>query len=125
MYRLSIDAVLILHKNICARTGGDPSVRDIGLVESALEAPFASFGGVELYPTLEEKAARLGYSLIGNHGFVDGNKRIGILSLMVFMEINGRVGSLTDSDVTEAAMGVADGSMELDGLIAWVRKHYV
>ena len=77
MIRFSKEKVLLLHRIMAQATGGSVGVRDEGLLESALEAAFSEFGGVEFYPTKEEKAARLGYSLISNHAFVDGNKRIG------------------------------------------------
>ncbi len=74
MIRLSNEKVLLLHRLITEKTGGDPNIRDIALLESALESAFATFDGVELYPTKQEKGARIGYSLISNHAFVDGNK---------------------------------------------------
>ena len=76
MIKFSKDKVLLLHKLIAEETGGSVGVRDEALLESALEAAFASFGGKEFYPTKEEKGARLGYTLISNHAFVDGNKRM-------------------------------------------------
>ena len=76
MIRFSEEKVLLLHQLIIAETGGCSELRDIGLLDSALEGCFQTFGGQELYPTKEEKGARLGYSLISNHAFVDGNKRI-------------------------------------------------
>ena len=124
MKRLDIDSVMALHQMICDRTGGNPALRDRGLLESALESPFAGFGGVEIYSSIQQKAARLGFSLISNHAFVDGNKRIGILALMVFLQLNGIAGNLTDGDVVFAAMGVADGSIDYDGLLGWVCEHY-
>ena len=78
MIKFSKDKVLLLHKLIAQETGGSIGVRDEALLDSALENAFAGFGGQEFYPTKEEKGARLGYALISNHAFVDGNKRIGI-----------------------------------------------
>ena len=123
MNRLTVSEILKIHEMICERTGGDAGVRDMGLLLSALEAPFSSFGGVDFYPTLEEKAARLGYSLISNHAFVDGNKRIGIFALIFFMKINGAPLSVTDSDIVSAALGTADGSVGYEELLGWVRAH--
>ena len=73
MIKFSEEKVLLLHKLITEETGGDPNVRDLDLLDSALESAFATFGGEELYPSIEEKGARLGFSLIANHAFVDGN----------------------------------------------------
>ena len=123
MKRLNIDEVIKIHGLICERTGGDPGIRDRGLLESALESPFGSFGGKDFYPSLEEKAARLGYALISNHAFVDGNKRIGIFALMLLLKINGSPLTLTDGDIVSAALGTADGSMEYEELLAWVIAH--
>ena len=123
MNRLNVNEILKIHEMICERTGGDPGVRDMGLLLSALEAPFSSFGGEDFYPTLEEKAARLGYALISNHAFVDGNKRIGIFALMMFMKINGAPLALADSDIVFAALGTADGSLGYGDLLGWVRAH--
>lgn len=78
MIKFSKEKVLLLHQLIAEETGGSIGVRDEGLLESALEAAFATFGGQELYPTKEEKGARIGFNLISNHAFVDGNKRIGM-----------------------------------------------
>ena len=88
MIKFSQEKVLLLHKLITEETGGDPNIRDIALLDSALESAFQTFGGQELYPTKEEKGARIGYSLISNHAFVDGNKRIGMFILLIFLEIN-------------------------------------
>ena len=85
MIRFSEEKVLLLHQLIIAETGGSPEVRDIGLLDSALEGCYQTFGGVELFPTKEEKGARLGYSLIANHAFVDGNKRIGMYVMLTFL----------------------------------------
>ena len=89
MIKFSRDKVLLLHQIISAETGGDPELRNINLLDSALESAFQTFDGQELYPTKEEKAARIGYALISNHAFVDGNKRIGIYVLLTFLETNG------------------------------------
>ena len=89
MIKLSKEKVLLLHELITRETGGDPNIRDIALLNSALESAFQTFDGQELYPTKEEKGARIGYALISNHAFVDGNKRIGMYVLLTFLETNG------------------------------------
>lgn len=81
--------MLHLHQLIIEETSGSVSVRDEGLLESAPETAFSDFGGQEFYPTKEEKGARLGYNLISNHAFVDGNKRIGVYVMLTFLEVNG------------------------------------
>ncbi len=123
MIKFSKDKVLLLHQLIAEETGGSIGVRDEGLLESALETAFSSFGGKEFYPTKEEKGARLGYSLISNHAFVDGNKRIGVYIMITFLEVNGIHMDCTNEELTEVGMKVADGSMDYEALLAWVREH--
>ena len=123
MIKLSQDKVLYLHKIIAKETGGDAGIRDEGLLNSALEAPFQAFGGVELYPTVEEKAARLGYALIANHAFVDGNKRIGMYVLLVFLRVNGVRFRPSDAEVARVGLAVAAGEMGYDALLAWILEN--
>ena len=123
MIKFSKDKVLLLHQLIAEETGGSIGVRDEGLLESALETAFSSFGGKEFYPTKEEKGARLGYSLISNHAFVDGNKRIGVYIMITFLEVNGIHMDCTNEELTEVGMSVADGSMNYEELLTWVREH--
>ena len=98
-------------------------VRDEGLLDSALEAAFAGIGDKEFYPTKEEKGARLGYTLISNHAFVDGNKRIGIYVMMSFLEMNGIRLVCTDDEIVHIGLSVADGSMSYEELLQWVIDH--
>lgn len=123
MIKFSKEKVLLLHKLIAQETGGSIGVRDEGLLESALEAAFSGFGETEFYPTKEEKAARLGYTLISNHAFVDGNKRIGMYVMLTFLEVNGIHMGCSNEDVASAGLAVADGTMDYDALLAWVRAH--
>ena len=123
MIRFSKEKILLLHQIMAQATDGSIGVRDEGLLESALEAAFSGFGGVEFYPTKEEKGARLGYNLISNHAFVDGNKRIGMYVMLTFLEVNGIHMDCSNEDVIHAGLSVAEGSMDYDGLLAWVREH--
>ena len=123
MIRLSKEKVLMLHELIARETGGSVGVRDEGLLESAPEAAFSGFGGQEFYPTLEEKGARLGYHLISNHAFVDGNKRIGIFVMLTFLEVNGIGMDCTNADVAETGWAVASGKMDYDALLQWIKDH--
>ena len=104
-------------------TGGSVGVRDEGLLDSAIEGAFATFDGVELYPSKEEKAAKLGYSLISNHAFVDGNKRIGVYVMLSFLELNGIRIEATDEDVVALGLGAADGSMTQEDVLSWIKNH--
>jgi len=120
MIKFSREKVLLLHKLITEETGGDPSVRDIALLESALESAFATFDGVELYPTKQEKGARIGYSLISNHAFVDGNKRIGMYVLLTFLETNGIKIRPSNKEVARVGLAVASGEMKYKDLLDWI-----
>ena len=125
MIRFSKEKVLLLHKLIAEETGGSIGVRDEALLESALENAFAGFGGQEFYPTMEEKGARLGYTLISNHAFVDGNKRIGMYVMLTFLEVNGIHLECTNDDVVRAGLGVASGEMGYEELLEWVWEHRI
>lgn len=89
MIKLTKEQILLLHSNIIKMTGGSDGIRDIALLESALESPFQSYAGEELYPSIQAKAARLCYGLVKNHAMVDGNKRIGVHTMLVFLSANG------------------------------------
>lgn len=123
MIRFSIDKVRLLHKLITEETGGDPNLRDLDLLDSALSSAFQSFGGADLYPTKEEKAARLGYALISNHAFVDGNKRIGMYIMLTFLEVNGVGINPPNDEVSRVGLAVASGEMDYDSLLNWVRQY--
>ena len=123
MIKFSKDKVLLLHKLIAQETGGSVGVRDEGLLESALEAAFSGFGDKEFYPSKEEKGARLGYNLISNHAFVDGNKRIGMYVMLTFLEVNGIHMDCTNEDVSTVGLAVAAGEMDYDALLQWVKEH--
>lgn len=123
MIKFSREKVLLLHQLIAEETGGDPNVRDLNLLDSALNSAFQTFDGKELYPTKQEKAARIGYSLISNHAFVDGNKRIGMYVLLTFLETNGIRMELTDEEIARVGLAVADGSMKYEELLVWIRDH--
>ncbi len=123
MIRFSKEKVKLLHQLLAEATGGSVGVRDEGLLDSALESAFSGFGDQEFYPTKEEKGARLGYALISNHAFVDGNKRIGIYIMLTFLEMNGIRIKCTDEELVHVGLSVADGSMKYEDLVRWVQEH--
>lgn len=123
MIQLTKQQVILLHREIIAESGGSPEIRDEGLLDSALNAPFQTFSGTELYPTILEKAARLGYSLIKNHAFVDGNKRIGAHTMLVFLALNGIEVQYEDSDFIQLILSVAAGEISAEQLLAWLQSH--
>ena len=123
MIKFSKEKVWFLHKLMAEETGGSVGMREEALLESALEGAFSSFGGEEFYPSKEEKGARLGYTLISNHAFVDGNKRIGMFVMLTFLEVNGIRMDCTNEEVATVGLSVADGAMSYEELLAWVRAH--
>ena len=123
MIKFSREKVLLLHQILAEATGGSVGVRDQGLLDSALEGAFAGFGDQEFYPTKEEKGARLGYALISNHAFVDGNKRIGLYVMLSFLEMNGIRIRCTDEELVYVGLSIADGKMGYEDLYNWVIEH--
>lgn len=120
---VSIGDVLAIEATLIELYGGTEGVRDISLVESALARPQASFGGYEAYPTLFEKAAVLLQGLIKNHGFVDGNKRTGVAAMSIFVTLNGRKLSVTDSQLEKLAVKVATDELNIEEIASWLKKH--
>ena len=123
MKKLSKKQILMLHTQLIQQTGGSEGVRDYNLLDSALETPFQSFGGDELYPTIQAKAARLGYGLIKNHCMIDGNKRIGTHSMLVFLALNGIELKYMQKELYETILDVAAGKIEHEDLLQWVLDH--
>jgi len=123
MTKINSEKIKLLHQLMAEATGGSIGVRDEGLLESAVESAYATFDGAELYPSKEEKAAELGHSLISNHAFVDGNKRIGVYVMISFLELNGIHIESGDEDVIALGLGVADGSMSQEDVLGWIEKH--
>ena len=108
---------------MAAETGGSVGIRDEGLLDSAIEGIYQTFDGKELYPSKEEKGARLGYSLISNHSFLDGNKRIGMYVMLTFLEVNGIKLDCTNEEVAQTGLAVASGKMKYEDLLEWVISH--
>lgn len=123
MIKFSKEKVLLLHQLLAEATGGSVGVRDQGLLDSALEGAFAGFGDQEFYPTKEEKGACLGYALISNHAFVDGNKRIGLYVMLSFLEMNGIRIQCTDKELVHIGLSIAAGKMGYEELYNWVLEH--
>lgn len=121
--KLSKKQILMLHTQLIQQTGGSEGVRDYNLRDSALETPFQSFGGDELYPTIQAKAARLGYGLIKNHCMIDGNKRIGTHAMLVFLALNGIELKYMQKELYQTILDVAAGKIEYEDLLQWVLNH--
>ena len=103
----SKEQIISLHAQLIKETGGVGGLRDEGLLDSALNAPFQSFGSVEPFPSIQQKAARLGYGLIMNHPFIDGNKRIGAHVMLVFLALNGIELDYSQDELASVILSVA------------------
>ena len=123
MIRISKNQILRLHKNLIDKFGGINGIRDENLLDSAIFSPFQTFGGQDLYPMLAEKAARLGYGLVKNHPFLDGNKRIGTHTMIVFLKANGINLKCSNTDLIHEILSVADGSISYEDFLNWLEAH--
>lgn len=120
---LTVEEILEMHRRVLAASGGSSGVRDLGAVESAAAQPRMSFGGQDLYLGLAEKAAALGFSLVCNHPFVDGNKRIGHAAMETFLVLNGWELIASVDDQEQIILSLAAGNMEREQFTAWVASH--
>ena len=122
---LSLAEVLKLHDLIISETGGSHGLRDLGLLESALGQPQQTFGGDDLYPSLVAKASAVGFSLIKNHPFVDGNKRIGHAAVEAMLMLNGFELSAGVDESEAEILAVASGSRTRDDFQEWLEEHLI
>ena len=123
MIKLTKEQVLMLHSHLIEATGGSNGIRDERLLESALESPFQSYAGEELYPSIQAKAARLCYGLVKNHAMVDGNKRIGAHVMLVFLAINGYELSYTQTELSNVILGVASDEKSYEDILQWLLEY--
>lgn len=119
------EQVVKIHSTLIARTGGIDGVRDKNLLDSALKAPFQTFGGNELYKSILDKASQFCYSLIENHPFLDGNKRIGVHLTLLFLKLNGVELSYSQSDLIEFGLNIASGKLNKDDIKNWLNSHII
>ena len=124
MIGLTKAQIIELHMTIYERYGGDHGVLNEGMLDSALQAPFQTFGGAELIPDTKEKIVRLAFGLIKNHAFRDGNKRIGALVLLTLLELNGYPVKASNAEFADIIMGVAASEKKEEDLMAWVEAHH-
>jgi death-on-curing protein len=119
---LSVDDVLKIHRRVIEEFGGNPGLRDRGLLESAVAMPQSTFGGVDLHEELPEKAAAYHFHLCANHPFTDGNKRVAVAAAEVFLLLNGHEMSASDKDVEGLTLGLAAGRLSKDQVIEFFAK---
>lgn len=120
MYKIYVKQVVCMHEILINQIGGLHGVKDMRLLDSAVNSIYQTFDGQELYPSTEEKAARLGYNLISNHVFIDGNKRVGMLAMLTFLEINNIKIQYTDQEIINLGFGVATGTLKSSDLHNWI-----
>ena len=125
MILLTVDEIIGIHEKLVRATGGSNGLRDKGLLESAVYSADASFGDVEMYPSVTEKAARLAYSLINNHAFVDGNKRIGVFVMLMTLKLNHINLTYSQAELSDLGLDAASGKADYDNILAWIREHIV
>ena len=120
---MTIEEVLVLHEIMIQRTGGSAGVRDLGLIESALARGEAAFGGVEAYPDQIGKAAAIGSGLVQNHGFIDGNKRVGIAVLLLLLQDEGIKLQYSQEELSDLGFHIAADHWSVEQVIAWIHEH--
>jgi len=123
MILLSKQQLIAIHDQIVLATGGTTGIRDEGLLDAAIAAPWQTFGGNELFPSLEEKAARLGYGLVNNHPFIDGNKRIAAVATLEILALNGVNLSYSQRELSDIFLEVAAGQSNQGVLLEWIKSH--
>ena len=125
MRYLTVDEVSVLHSMIISTTGGSAGLRDRGALESAVAQPQMTFGGADLYVTIAQKAGALGHSLISNHPFIDGNKRVGHAAMEVMLLLTGHAIVATIDEQEKVILAVASGTMSREDFTAWIEGRVV
>lgn len=123
MIILSKEQVIKLHGSLIKATGGSEGIRDEGMLDMALNNPFQSFGGKELYPSIQAKAARLCFGLVRNHAMLDGNKRLGTHVMLVFLALNGYELSYSQKELSDMILALASGDIGENELLQWILEH--
>ena len=123
MIILTVEEIIEAHNRLIQKTGGLKGIRDRTLLESAVLNIMSSFDGTELYPTIEEKAARLAYSLVKNHSFLDGNKRIGMLAMLLTLNLNHIKLHYSQKELIVLGLGTADGNLKCDEIWSGIKEH--
>ena len=123
MIILSKEQVLKLHASLIEATGGSGGIRDEGMLDLALNNPFQSFGGKELYPSIQAKAARLCFGLVKNHAMLDGNKRLGTHVMLVFLALNGYELSYSQKELSDVILALAAGNIGEKEILQWIIQH--
>ena len=125
MKTIRLEELLVFHRKIIEKTGGSKGIRDLNLIESALNRAFVTFESKDLYKDVIDKIAAITYGLIQNHGFVDGNKRIGIAVMLFLLELNELKIRYSQKELIKLGLGIADGLITEENLRNWIRHHEI
>lgn len=125
MIKLTKDEILAIYELVIESTGGCKGVRDEGILDSAINSAYQTFDNKEIFPTIEEKAARTGYGIIANHAFLDGNKRMGMLVMLTILDVNDIQVKCTNKDIIKLGLSVACGKAGYGDMLQWINKHKV
>lgn len=123
MKYINVNYIIKLHEKLIASTGGSSGLREERLLDSALENSKSTFGGLDLYPTIEEKCTTICYSLVNNHPFLDGNKRIGVYVMLVLLEYNGIKLNFRQQELVDLGLGIAKGELNQKDILGWINIH--
>ena len=123
MNYFSNEQIVKIHSSLITKTGGIDGIREYNLLDSSLKSIFQTFDGRKLYPSILDKAAQLCYSLIENHPFLDGNKRIGVHLMLIFLKINGIDLNYTQKELIDFGLKIASGKMKKDEIKEWFGNH--
>lgn len=123
MITLTKEQILMLHNQLIEATGGSKGIRDDGMLESALMNPYQSFGGIELYPSIQAKAAQLCFGIVKNHPMIDGNKRLGTHVMLVFLALNGCELSYSQKELSDTILSLAAGKLQSEDILQWIIEH--
>lgn len=122
---LTLVEILELHRQIMQRSGGALGIRDLGILESAIAQPRMTFGGAELYPTIVDKASSLGFSIVMNHPFVDGNKRTGHAAMETFLVLNSLEINASVDEQERMILALAAGELDRDPFTKWLQQNVI
>ena len=119
----TVEQVVRLHSKMIARSGGSDGVRDIGLIESAIMRAVVGYGDYDVYPTDVQKAAAVCCGLVGNHGFIDGNKRIGVAAMLLILQKNDVMLQYTQRELIQLGLDLAQGLLSVEDCALWIEQH--
>jgi len=125
MIKLTKEQICLLHRELINAHSGSDEICDEALLDSALAAPFQTFGGQYMYPTIQQRAVRLGFGLLMNHPFIDGNKRIGVHVMLTVLAMNGIELKYTQKELYEIILTVAASEASFEELLEWVLNHEI